>query len=275
MDQQILSFFAKLAHEKIGIVYADHNYYQLQNRLLELCAKFELTTEELFHKAQIGLPNEILQSYLDIATNNETSFFRDPKVFEAFKKTLPSLTQLPPINGKFRIWSAACSTGQEPFSLAMIFREMPSSDQISAEILASDISTRVLERASRGTYTDLEISRGLPIALKQKYFTQASPNNWEVKPEVRRLVDFRRINLCDSLPPVGPFHFIFCRNILIYQNVERKAETVKKLTRMLVPGGYLVMGAGESMIGISSSFDQSIVDDVILYRIAGRIESAA
>ena len=215
------------------------------------------------------ISGQLKQCLLDRATNNETSFFRDPKVFAAITKhILPNLatgrSALP-----LRIWSAASSFGQEPYTLAMTCRELQATlPTLKAEIVATDISERALKRAAAGLYSQLEVQRGLPAKYMVKYFDKTADDHWQIKSTLRDLVRFQPQNLLHPLDRLGVFDLILCRNVLIYQSVENKKEILTRLARCLAPQGYLILGAGESLLGLTDKFRQSQFESVYFYQLA-------
>lgn len=267
LPEHKLKFFASYIEKELGIVYSEHNYFQLQNRLEEIVKILNMKgLDELWDKSQISITGDLRQLLLDIATNNETSFFRDPKVFKAVESTvLPSFHK--PANEPLRLWSAASSFGQEVYTLSMVLTEWTKSHAgFRWSILASDIADRAISRAQEGKYSQLEIQRGLPSPLLIKYFNKDDENYWKVKPELKTNITFRKQNLLDPFNTLGNFDIIFCRNVLIYQRVENKAKVVEKMAQILNPGGFLIMGAGESLIGVSDKFEQVHADGVVFYR---------
>ncbi|MEN9835280.1 MAG: hypothetical protein RL011_1473 [Pseudomonadota bacterium] len=268
--ERVLQFFAKVIETELGIVYSESNYFQLENRLQDIAR--QIGTNDiytLYEQAKDGLSASLKQLLLDVATNNETSFFRDPKIFKAIENLIftPESTPLRS-DETLRIWSAACSTGQEPLSLAMMLKErqLKTAALNSFNILASDISERVLLKAKSGIYSQLEVQRGLPAAMMLKYFTKDDQDRWTATPEVRRHIEYSKVNLRDNFSFPGLFHLILCRNVLIYQNVEGKRDILKRITSALSPGGYLVLGSGESLIGLSDDFEHKTFDGAIVYR---------
>ena len=261
-----LKFFADFIERETGIIYSDDNAYQLESRLIQLSKHFNLGgIPDLHDKGQKeGIHGEFKQALLDIATNNETSFFRDPKIFSAFQKTMITSFKGAPI----RVWSAACSFGQEPYTLALVLEELRLSgvSMPDVEITASDISIRAIEKAKDAIYTHIEIQRGLPAVLMLKYFEKVSDDHWKLKDVLRRKVRFQRVNLLDISGVSGKFQIIFCRNVLIYQNDDKKKEIIDKITDYLVPGGILVLGAAESMIGFSDRYEQIAFESTIFYK---------
>ncbi len=265
---EILDFFAKYIGKELGIIYAEHNYFQLENRLSDI-AKLQGVSdiEALFKIAQQGIHGAFRQLLLDVATNNETSFFRDPNVFKAIESLI-----LEPLKEtrsfELRLWSAAASTGQEALSISMLFQEFlkKHSLKMSYQITATDISERVLQKARSGSYTQLEIQRGMPAPLLIRYFTKAENESWCAKPELMAPITYSKLNLKEALPFHQPFDLILCRNVLIYQSAESKREILNRIATHLRPGGFLIMGTGESLLGISEEFESVTSSNAILFR---------
>ena len=277
MSPEIFKFFAEYIKKEIGIIYSETNSYQLEGRLLDIVKYAGLTSiEELHQKAIVGLRSDLKQLLLDIATNNETSFFRDKHVFDNLENNIiPALVKEQDGTLNLKIWSAASSYGQEALSIAMIINELKGQGKkISARILASDISEKVLTRAKSGCYTQLEIQRGLPIKLLTKYFEQAG-EGWKARPEIMSYISFYQQNLLMPFQFNGPFDMIFCRNVLIYQNIENKKAIINKIHMALKDGGYLFLGAGESLMGISGDFSTCNINNMICYRKKVKVETAA
>lgn len=265
-----LRFFADYIQKELGIIYSDHNFFQLEKRLVEISKNLGLPNEEaLFAKAQEGIHGSLKQLLLDVATNNETSFFRDPKAFHAIeKRIIPAIRSSNPDLKVIRIWSAASSFGQEPYSLAILLSEMAAKDPRMPrfEIVATDVSDNALARAKAAKYSQLEAQRGLPAPLLVKYFTKSNDDYWTLKPELRVSVQFRKQNLLDSFAALGDFELILCRNVLIYQRDEKKAEIVRNIARRLTRGGFLLLGAAESLLGISVEFEQVCGEGAIYFQ---------
>lgn len=278
-ENEILKFFSSYIEKEVGIIYADHNAFQLRNRLEEICKLVgEPDIASLYFTAQKGIAGSFKQLLVDVATNNETSFFRDPRVFKAIEDTvLPELFDLYSNGEKLRIWSAASSTGQEAVSVAILFEEakLKLKREFDFQITGSDISERALTKARDGIYSQLEAQRGLPAALMIKYFSKDERDRWVVRPSIRQKMDFRKQNLKDSLAEVGKFGLILCRNVLIYQSVESKKEIISRMTKQLIPGGFLIMGSGESLIGLSQEYQQVNVEGAVIYRKKAAVGVAA
>jgi chemotaxis protein methyltransferase CheR len=266
-----LRFFAEFIRRELGIVYHEANFYQLETRLEEVARQCGLpSADELYREAKVRISPQVRPLLLDIATNNETSFFRDPPAFKAIEELVLKefLTSQP--RTPLRIWSAACSFGQEPYSLAMLLEPHLSLLPFGYQITATDIADRVLTAAERGLFTQLQVQRGLPANLLARHFIKSRPEDtaydWQIRPELKQRISFKKLNLLDNFSSIGPFDLILCRNVLIYQSVERKREIVAKLLGRLSPRGFLILGAAESMLGVSDDFDLVRADKATLYR---------
>lgn len=269
MQPDILLFFAKYIESELGIVYAEHNYFQLQNRLEEITKLLSVdSVEQLYQTAKVGITGQFKQLLLDLATNNETSFFRDPKVFKALENVvLPSFLAGNPPHTELRIWSAASSTGQESLSVSMLIQEWNAKNgkNISFSITATDISERILARAKEAQYSQLEIQRGLPAPYMIKYFKKNEQDRWTASSELTKHIQFKKQNLLEPFLFSKKFHVIFCRNVLIYQSVKSKIEILNRITEMLIPGGYLILGSGESLLGLSGDYIQTASEGAVIY----------
>lgn len=269
-DAEILKYFSTYIENEVGIIYSDHNAFQLRNRLEEIAKMMgEASIETLYNTAKKGITGAFKQMLLDVATNNETSFFRDPKVFRAIEQTiLPAILENGGATKEFKIWSAASSTGQEAVSLAISLEEQKAKNGLgfSYRIVGSDISERVLAKARDGVYSQLEVQRGLPAALMIKYFSKDERDRWAVRPSIKQKMEFRRQNLKESFTQIGKFSLILCRNVLIYQTIQSKKEILDRISEQLEPGGFLILGSGESLIGLSQDYHQVAVDGAVIYR---------
>lgn len=273
MNHQPLELFARFIERETGIVYSKDNQFQLEARLLEIARAYNLSgIEELYNKAQFGMDPKFRQMLIDLATNNQTGFFRDPKVFEVVKQFIfPSILSdffQSQAHEKLRIWSAASSSGQEAYSLAILYSEIARTSRApSFEVLATDISERILEKALTGRYHRSEVEPAVTPEYLGRYFTSNDSENWSVNPELKSKVKFRMLNLIEPWSDVGYFHLVFCRNILIYQNTTNKQTIIKKITNKMHPGAYLVLGSGENLFGISDDFETFCNDGVFYYRL--------
>ena len=269
INDQMLQFFADYIQKNLGIVYPQSNFYQLAKRIEDIAKILGLASaEEFYTKAQQGIQGQMRQVLLDVATNNETSFFRDPQVYKMlFEQIFPELQNL--ATGKnVKIWCAASSFGLEPYSLSILSSEYlaktPSAHEV--EIRATDISDQALNRAKSGKYSQLEVQRGLSASRLIKNLTKDEQDYWTIKSEISKRVTFARQNLIEPFLDQGPFDLITCRYVLIYQADAMKKEIIAKLHRCLKPGGYLIMGGTESLIGLSSAFVQISGTGAIAYK---------
>jgi chemotaxis protein methyltransferase CheR len=198
---------------------------------------------------------------------HETSFFRDQKPFEALKSLITELAVKRAAEKQLVFWSAACSTGQEPYSIALLlnehFQDLVASWRI--RILATDYSDVVLARAREGTFSDLETARGLPPAMKQKYFRPLQ-GRWSVSQECRRLVEFRQLNLIGTWPPLPPCDVVFLRNVMLYFDVATRKAVVRRVARVLRADGSLFLGGAETMIGIDDGWQRHTAAGASCYR---------
>ncbi len=217
--------------------------------------------------ARISADRALAKKVTEAMTVNETFFFRDRMPFDGFRNAiLPELISARARTRKMRLWSAACSTGQEPYSLAMILdEEARRLTGWSVDIVASDIAESVLKRAREGVYTHFEAQRGVPMSHLVRYFTKRK-EHWSINQNIKARVDFRQQNLIADFSALGTFDVIFCRNVLIYFAPEQKRDVLARLARALAPDGFLVLGAAESVIGYSSEFKPHGENRVILTR---------
>lgn len=275
LRKDILKEIADYIEQKTGIVYSENIWFQLENRLEKIATKFEHKDIEGLWKyvSQYGWTPSMRDMLLDFATNNETSFFRDPSLFDGLEQDF--IPQWVATGSRhIRLWCAASSTGQEIYSIAMLLEEARDKGaNFTYEILGSDISERVLAQAKEGFYSDLEINRGISASRKARFFRETYHERlgqgWQVLPELKKSVQFQRINLVDSWPAtLGIFDMIFCRNVLIYQQIEKKTKVVRRMHDHLSSSvGYLVLGGAESLVGVSEEFDQTNIGKSIVYRL--------
>lgn len=211
---------------------------------------------------------------VEAMTTNESFFFRDRIPFEQFRDTImPELLASRASRRRMRIWCAAAATGQEPYSLAMSLKEM--ADRVSnwrIEIVATDISREVLEKARSGIYSQFEVQRGLPIALLLRYFTKVG-DHWQIAPEIRAMVQFRALNLLRDFAHLGFFDVVFCRNVLLYFDQETKSHVLRRAADVMERDGYLVLGAAETVVGLTNAF-KPIVHHRSLYAPTGTNDAA-
>ena len=249
-------YLRKLLKERSGLVLSDDKQYLIESRLLPLARKAGIGgIGELVQKMKGGGAEALIVDVVEAMTTNETFFFRDKVPFEHFKNTiLPSLLRERAARRSLRIWCAAASTGQEPYSLAMILKDMAM--ELAGwriEIVATDLSMEVLEKSKSGIYSQFEVQRGLPIQLLVRHFKQIG-DMWQVNPDIRAMVQFRQLNLLNDFAHLGTFDVIFCRNVLIYFDQETKVAIFNRLLRVHEAGGYLLLGAAETVVGLTDTY---------------------
>jgi chemotaxis protein methyltransferase CheR len=255
MTPQDFDYLRKLLCERSGLVLSAEKQYLVESRLLPVARKHGMNTlAELVGKLKAS-PPAFTTEVVEAMTTNETFFFRDKLPFEHFRETImPALLAARPTHRRIRIWCAAASTGQEPYSLAMCLKEM--GEKIAGrqvEIVATEFSTQVLEKAKSGIFSQFEVQRGLPIQLLIKYFDQIG-DAWQINPDVRAMVQFRPFNLLHEFTQLGPFDLVFCRNVLIYFDPETKVRVLDRIAQIMEHDGYLVLGAAETVVGLTDSF---------------------
>lgn len=248
-------FLRKLLKERSGLVLTGDKQYLVESRLMPIVRRTRLANlSELVQRLRSG-PEALIVDVVEAMTTNESFFFRDKTPFDMFcHMMLPALIRARGTQGQVRIWCAAASTGQEPYSLAMCASEMR--DRLrgwDVEILGTDLSTEVLEKARAGSYSQFEVQRGLPIALLLKYFAKVG-ERWELSPQIRDMVRYCPLNLLDDFSHLGLFDVVFCRNVLIYFDNETKAAVLNRIARSTTPDGYLVLGAAETVVGLTDAF---------------------
>jgi chemotaxis protein methyltransferase CheR len=256
MTPQDYDFLRKCLKERSGLVLSADKQYLVESRLLPVARRAGVTTlGELVGMLRGAHDPALMTCVVEAMTTNETFFFRDKIPFEHFRATImPSLIQARRAARSIRIWCAAASTGQEPYSLAMCLKEF--SRDIAGwriELLATDLSTEVLEKARSGIYSQFEVQRGLPIQLLVKYFTR-SGESWQIAPELRAMAQYRQLNLLTDFSQLGLFDAVFCRNVLIYFDAETKTDVLNRLAKVTASDGYLVLGAAETVVGLTSRF---------------------
>jgi len=247
-------YLRKLLKERSGLDLSADKQYLVESRLLPLARKAGLPgIAELVQKMK-GHTEVLTSEVVEAMTTNETFFFRDKIPFDHLRDSiLPSLIQARAARRSLRIWCAASSTGQEPYSIAMLLKETPALSGWRTEIVATDLSQAVLEKSKAGIFSQFEVQRGLPIQLLVKYFKQ-SGEFWQINPDIRAMVQHRQLNLLQDFSHLGTFDVIFCRNVLIYFDQDTKAAIFERMARMIESDGVLALGAAESVVGITDTF---------------------
>ncbi|QAU44454.1 CheR family methyltransferase [Bradyrhizobium guangzhouense] len=266
MNSPDYEYLRKLLKERSGLDLSADKQYLIESRLLPLARKAGLPgIPELVQKLQGG-SSALITSVVEAMTTNETFFFRDKVPFDHFRDTImPEVLKARAGRRSVRIWCAAGSTGQEPYSLAMTLKEMGAAlSGWRVEIIATDLSQEVLEKAKAGVYSQFEVQRGLPIQMLMKYFKQTG-ETWQINPELRAMIQHRQLNLLQDFSHLGAFDVIFCRNVLIYFDQDTKINIFNRLARQIEPDGFLVLGAAETVVGLTDTF-RPIADRRGLYR---------
>ena len=256
MTPQDFDYLRKLLRERSGLVLAVEKQYLAESRLLPVARRHGVgSSAELMGKLKTGSIAQLAIDVVEAMTTNETFFFRDKIPFDHFRDTvMPALIAARAHEKRIRIWCTAVATGQEPYSLAMILSEMVGKlAGYRVEILATDLSAEVLERAKVGVYSQFEVQRGLPIQLLVKFFDKVG-ESWQIAPEIRAMVQFRPLNLLNDFSPLGTFDMVFCRNVLIYFDQDTKIGVLNRLARQMPDDGYLALGAAETVIGLTEAF---------------------
>lgn len=250
-----IKLFSRLVKELSGIQIGEQKAYLIQTRLGGLLAEYDCSSfKELHDKARNDTSKSIRAKIIDRITTKETLFFRDTSPFELLRhKILPDLIdrRTAKSSGLFpipiRIWSAACSTGQEIYSIAIVLKELlPDLKKYSIKLLGTDISDDAIARASHGAYNSFELERGLPKDKWLKYFIPME-NKWKIKDTIRSMASFKKYNLMEPPKSMGMFDIIFCRNVAIYFSLEDRKALFKKIESVLAPDGYLIIGSTESL----------------------------
>lgn len=256
MGPSYFDYLQGMLKERSGLVVTPEKVYLLETRLLPVAHRHGYKNiDELVDALKTRHDESIAVDITEAMNTHESLFFRDSSPFELFKKTiLPQLLKRRADKKSFRIWCAACSSGQEPYSLAMTLDEEASKLQgWKTEIIATDISHSVLDRAAQGLYSQFEVQRGLPVQMLVKHFTREE-EHWRLNTDIRDKVHFRHLNLLEDMRGLGKFDIVFCRNVLIYFDVETKGKVLGGVSTVLKPDGVLFLGSAESTIGITDKF---------------------
>lgn len=261
--------FRLFLEQACGILLGEGKQYLIISRLTKLLRDENIgSVAELLTAIQHGSPRHLGNAVIDAMTTNETSWFRDGSPFFILEKQLLAALDKS-LSAPCRIWSAACSSGQEPYTISMLvseyLRKNPTSKLTTTQIVATDISNKMLAAARRGLYEANTLDRGLSPARKQQFF-KAVGDQWEITTELKQRVQFREQNLLQSYGVLGKFDVIFCRNVLIYFSAQRKMDILSRMAQSLNPGGYLFLGASETITGYSDAFEMQRSPEGVVYR---------
>ena len=255
MNPPDYEYLRKFLKDSSGLDLSADKHYLIESRLLPVARKAGLPgIAELVLKLKGGA-TPIANQVIEAMTTNETFFFRDKVPFDHFRDTImPEILQARAARRSIRIWCAAGSTGQEPYSLAMCLKEMGAAlVGWRVDILATDLSLEVIEKSKAGLYSQFEVQRGLPIQMLVKHFKQAG-EFWQISPEIRAMVQHRQINLLHDFSQLGVFDIIFCRNVLIYFDQDTKINIFRRLAKLTESDGFLALGAAETVVGLTDVF---------------------
>ena len=268
------TFVQTLVRQQSAIDLGPDKVYLVQSRLEPLARQQGYPSlADMLEEARRPGAIELGRRIVEALTTNETSFFRDVKPFEALRKiVLPDMFQRRRAQRQLRIWSAACSTGQEAYSIAMLLRQdFAAYLSWNIQILGTDLSREVVDRARTARYSQLEVNRGLPVRLLTLYFEQVGRGDWVCKPEIRDMVHFRVLNLIDNWPGMPQQDIIFLRNVLIYFTPETRRNILQRIRGVLSPDGYLFLGGAETTILIDGVFVRQDVCGTSCYRLPGAV----
>ncbi|MBH0071631.1 protein-glutamate O-methyltransferase CheR [Pseudoalteromonas sp. NZS127] len=269
LQQSEYDQFRLFLEQQCGIVLGENKQYLVKSRLAPLMKRFNVESLSQLVNKTLGLHERQLRAaVVDAMTTNETLWFRDQYPFELLKTKL--FPEFKGLNRPLKIWSAASSSGQEPYSIAMSVAEFQTSSpgvlRMGAQIVATDISNTMLDMCKHAEYDALALARGLSVERRKKFFKDSGNGMAQVIDPIKKQVNFRHLNLLDSYALLGKFDIIFCRNVLIYFAPEVKAKIIAKFSQALNPKGYLLLGASESMSGLSNDFDMVRCNPGIIYQ---------
>ncbi|WP_298954260.1 protein-glutamate O-methyltransferase CheR [uncultured Methylobacterium sp.] len=255
MTDSEFEFLRGFLKQRSGLALTAEKHYLLESRLVPVCRRFKLNgLGDLVTALRTAREGAVDRAVVEAMTTNETFFFRDRAPFDLFRDVLlPQALAARAGQRRLRIWCAASSSGQEPYSLAMLLAEAaPRLAAWRVELVATDLSTEVLEKARLGLYNQFEIQRGLPVQLMLKHFEQVG-EMWRISQALRQMVDFRPLNLLQPFDHLGSFDIVYCRNVLIYFDTATKADVLRRIADQLAPDGAVLLGAAETVIGITEA----------------------
>ncbi len=256
MRSEDYQFLSSLVKKESGLILTEDKSYLLESRLMPLARKRDLASlEDLVAATKKGTDPSLVKDITEAMTTNESFFFRDIKPFDILRDaTLPFFLERRASQKLLRIWCAAASSGQEPYSIAMIINELKARfTGWKTDIVGTDISLDILDKASKGLYSQFEVQRGLPVQFLVKYFEKVD-ENWQVSQNLRDMIKYKYFNLLEDLKPLGGFDIVFCRNVLIYFDQETKAKVLNQICDLMPSDGLLFLGGAETVLGITDKF---------------------
>jgi len=268
LNTHTFDFISKLIRTKAAIVLEPTKAYLVESRLNPVARDNGFDSlEKLVSELQRPGSQKLTQQVVEAMTTNETSFFRDLHPFDALKQQiLPELIEKRSKERTLTIWSNACSSGQEVYTIAMIIREhFPELLNWKLKLIASDLSTQILDKARQGTFNQTEVSRGLPMPLLIKNFVK-NGLTWQIKEDIRKMVDFRVINLVESFPIMPTPDIVFLRNVLIYFAPEMKRDILNKVRKVMKPDGFLFLGGAETTMNLNVAFERTQIGKAVCYK---------
>jgi chemotaxis protein methyltransferase CheR len=276
MNSAQFEYLRAFLKKQSGLMLGDDKRYLIDSRLTPVAKELGLNTvADLINALRRPGATRIADKVTEAMTINESFFYRDIKPFENFRNImLPAMLEARRDSKRLRIWSAAASTGQEAYSLAIEIREQQARMAgWRTEILGTDLCNDALTKARNGIYSQFEVQRGMPTPLLMKYFEQRGVD-WQIKPEIRNMVQYRHFNLLNNYRTIGTFDIVFCRNVLIYFDRETKADILKRLSAILAKDGFLVLGAAETIVGLSEDY-KSVPGAYGLYQHTTTVDESA
>lgn len=269
LTPEAISYVCTIVRQRSAIELDAAKAYLIEARLSPVARRCGLTsTAELIGKLQSKVDPVVQQQVVEAMTTNETSFYRDAHPFDALRSTIiPEVLKIRATQRTLNIWSAACSTGQEAYSIAMLLSEQfPELAAWKTQILGTDLSDDVLEKARAARFSQIEINRGLPVALLTKYFRREGMH-WELVPQIRNMAKFIKLNLIEPWPALPTMDVVFLRNVLIYFNTTTKKMILEKVRKMMAPHAVLFLGAAETTMGLDSMFERIQINNSVFYRL--------
>ena len=256
MSPEDFEFISSLIKSRSGLVLTPDKSYLLESRLMPVARKHGLKgLEDLINHLRTRKDEAMTVEVTEAMTTNESFFFRDVKPFDLLRDVvLPPILEKRASQKRLRIWCSAASSGQEPYSIAIVLKELGA--QLAGwniDIVGTDISHDILKKAQDGMYSQFEVQRGMPIQLLLKYFDKKD-ENWEIKPEIKNMVQYKYWNLLDDLNALGKFDIVFCRNVLIYFDAETKGKVLENIAKLMPEDGMLFLGGAETVLGVTEKF---------------------
>jgi chemotaxis protein methyltransferase CheR len=256
LEDSVFKFYEEFLKKESGLIVTRDKVYLLETRLNPIVSENGLNNlGDLANKIKSeGINSKISKDVIESMTTNETSFFRDTRPFDNLEKVLLPYFIKNRTTKKLRIWSAACSSGQEIYSIAMILKDWEAKmPDWKIELVASDLSTEIIDKAKKGEYTQFEVQRGLPVQRLVKYFKQ-NGDKWLISDDIKKMVQFKQMNLLGNLSSMGTFDIVFCRNVLIYFDKPTKGQVIENIAKITPKDGVLLLGGAETVLGVTDVY---------------------